>query len=366
MGGSSPPAPAPTHAAPGPDGRPPLPVPPIALDLFVLEWRLVLGDASADAELAALQAKRRGLDHFALTHALEALLAHRAGDFGAKEAALDRLSPDRAVGARRFLIDRDPGAVDALLRAHVAQYCEAARAHLPPHIPTPAGPCPTAGEPPSDYAAFEQWAGASHGERRIREWTTDDRAVRRANLVAELGVGPGESVADVGAGEGYFLDAFARAVGPSGRVTSLEVDPALVAHLRWYGDALGHAHAEARQTPLDRVDLEAGSQDVVFICEVMKAVVTNASAATPEGRAAARGWLQSAADGLKPGGRLVIIDHDFGERPHGPSLELLTALAAEVGLPHRADVPGYGGLNHVMVFTRDRPWTPSSTKPPAD
>ena len=76
--------------------------------------------------------------------------------------------------------------------------------------------------------------------------------------------------------------------------------------------------------------------------------------------------LQSAADGLKPGGRLVIIDHDFGDRPHGPSLELLTALAAEVGLPHRADVPGYGGLNHVMVFTRDRPWTPSSTKLPAD
>ena len=171
----------------------------------------------------------------------------------------------------------------------------AARAHLPPHIATPAGPCPTAGEPPSDYAAFEQWAGASHGERRIREWTTDDRAVRRADLVAELGVGPGESVAGVEAGEGYFLDAFARSVGPSGRVTALEVDPALVAHLRWYGDALGHAHAEARQTPLDGVDLEAGSQDVVFICEVMKAVVTNASAATPEGREAARDEIRRLA-----------------------------------------------------------------------
>lgn len=361
---SAPPAespPAPPVEAPAPQRA----VLPVALDLFVLEWRLVEGAGDLPGELAWLQRARQPLGHFPLTHGLEAFLADQVGDEAAREAALGRLRPDRAVAARHFFLDRPRAAVEALLAAHVAEYCSAVGNNLPPHLQLPEAPCPSGVDRPADYAAFEQWAGASHSEGRVQQWATTPDRLTRHDFVSQLGVARGESVADVGAGEGFFLDAFAQAVGPEGRVTAVEVDASLVEHLRWYAGALGHAHVAAQLAPFDRPALAPGAHDLVFVCEVLKAVVSNRTAATPAGRAAAVAWLQDAARALKPDGRLVVVDHDFGDAPDGPSFALLETLLAEVGLVHRVDLEGYGGLNHVLVFTRDKPWTPPRLGPPS-
>ncbi len=352
---------APPAAAPrAPTAKAPAPQPavlPVALDLFVLEWRLVEGAADLSGELAWLQRARQPLTHFSLTHGLEAFLADQVGDEAAREAALGRLRPARAVAARHFFVDRPRAAVEALLAAHVAEYCPSVGNNLPPHLQLPDAPCPSGEDRPSDYAAFEQWAGASHSEGRVQQWATTPDRLTREDFVSQLGVARGESVADVGAGEGFFLDAFAQAVGPEGRVTAVEVDASLVEHLRWYAGALGHANVSAQLAPLERPALARGAHDVVFVCEVLKAVVSNRTAATPAGRAAALTWLEDAAQGLKPDGRLVVVDHAFGDAPDGPSFSLLETLFAEVGLVHRVDLEGYGKLNKVLVFTRDKPWT---------
>src|SRR5215216_1579580 len=52
-----------------------------------------------------------------------------------------------------------------------------------------------------------------------------DRAGEAEQVMALAGVKPGMSVADVGAGEGYYTVRLARAVGPRGRVLAEDIVP---------------------------------------------------------------------------------------------------------------------------------------------
>jgi FkbM family methyltransferase len=49
--------------------------------------------------------------------------------------------------------------------------------------------------------------------------------------MAALALRPGETVADIGSGSGYFTLRFARAVGDAGRVVAVDVSPDMVRHL---------------------------------------------------------------------------------------------------------------------------------------
>src|SRR5215218_8079306 len=63
--------------------------------------------------------------------------------------------------------------------------------------------------------AGKRFAYSGFGRDR---WQQPDR------VVAELGLGPGDRVADLGAGGGYFTFRLARAVGPSGVVYAVDTD----------------------------------------------------------------------------------------------------------------------------------------------
>src|SRR4051812_28363072 len=91
---------------------------------------------------------------------------------------------------------------------------------------------------------------ASAGERRLFEATSHrrfddvrqwkpifedpkrDEWQKPAEVVRALGLEPGARVADLGAGTGYFMPYLSRAVGPSGTVFEVDVEPNLVVHLR--------------------------------------------------------------------------------------------------------------------------------------
>src|SRR5271157_1345335 len=51
-------------------------------------------------------------------------------------------------------------------------------------------------------------------------------------VVAKLGLKPGEAVADLGAGSGYFTMLFAKAVGPQGTVYAVDVLPEMLEYIR--------------------------------------------------------------------------------------------------------------------------------------
>lgn len=117
-------------------------------------------------------------------------------------------------------------------------------------------------------------------ERRIN----NGQPSAHAHWIAAADPRPGDHVVHIGAGTGYYTAILAHLVGPTGRVTAIELDTDLAARAR---ANLAHlSNVTAFQG--DGASLPFDPADVIYV---------NAGATRP-----ADAWL----DGLKEGGRLVM------------------------------------------------------------
>jgi cyclopropane fatty-acyl-phospholipid synthase-like methyltransferase len=115
-------------------------------------------------------------------------------------------------------------------------------------------------------------------------------------VMAALAIEPGERVADIGAGSGYFSIPIARAVGPDGKVWATDL----------YDDLIDHMKKRAAEEKLDNVEvlkvakddpmLPAGGVDTILLVDAYHYL---------EDRVA---YNRKMLECLAPGGRIVIID----------------------------------------------------------
>lgn len=120
-------------------------------------------------------------------------------------------------------------------------------------------------------------------------------------VIEALGLQPGLSVADIGAGSGYFTRRFVQAVTEKGKIYAIDVEP----------DMLQYAKASIARMPIpstvefilaqpDNPQLPPQSVDLVFLCNVYHHL---------DDRPA---YFSNVRPVLKSGGRIAIIDfyHD--------------------------------------------------------
>jgi ubiquinone/menaquinone biosynthesis C-methylase UbiE len=151
---------------------------------------------------------------------------------------------------------------------------------------------------PEDFAAY---LARLEGEDRAA-WQRPDE------VVAALGLAPGQIACDAGAGPGYFALRLARAVGPAGRVYAIDVEPRMIAVLEERVRAAGLGNV----TPI----LAAGGEPLPpEPCHAI--LIVNTYHHFPDGVAT----LRRLAGRLAPGGRLVNVDFHAGELPVGPPPE---------------------------------------------
>jgi len=157
---------------------------------------------------------------------------------------------------------------------------------------------------------------------------TRDAWQKPDEVVAALVLREGDLACDVGAGPGVFALRLARAVGPSGRVHALDVDPRMIAALEVRAREAGLANVRPLLARNGR-GLPPEPVDVVL--------VVNTFHHFPE----PAGYLRALAALLRPGGRLVNVDFHPGELPIGPtpdrkvSREAFLAAAEKAGLAVR-------------------------------
>lgn len=187
------------------------------------------------------------------------------------------------------------------------------------------------------------------------EFSTErDRDNRNeANTVMDLaGIKPGMSVADIGAGEGYYTVRLAERVGPKGRVLAQDID----------SDALRRIGARVENERLDNVSIKPGaaddprlptrSFDRVFLVHMYHEV------------AEPYAFLWRLWPSLKPGGRVIVVDIDRTTDRHGIPPALLFCEMEAVGFRldefHRK--PEIAGYYAQFVVVPVRP-EPASIKP---
>lgn len=125
-----------------------------------------------------------------------------------------------------------------------------------------------------------------------------DAARKPAEVLAFYGVKPGDKVADLMAGRGYYTAILSEAVGPSGRVYTVNPKPRDEATQRWKSPK--HANVKMADGPLDKLALpQDGSLDFVLIH-------LNYHDLPPEVRMAMNKRVLGA---LKRGGIYGVVDH---------------------------------------------------------
>lgn len=137
---------------------------------------------------------------------------------------------------------------------------------------------------------------------KVDEWTqkfeTESREIfhQRDQIAAAVGLKPGMSMADIGAGTGLFTLTFSQAVGESGKVYAVDIAKNFLEHIKARSTQARAANVQTIQCTERSVELPEASIDLAFICDVYHHFeYPQASLAT----------LHQA---LKPGGELVLID----------------------------------------------------------
>ena len=131
-------------------------------------------------------------------------------------------------------------------------------------------------------------------------------------VMATLAFSPGDQVADIGAGAGYFTIPIAKAVGPTGNVWAVDIEQAMLDHIEMRALAADLDNVRLHLVKADDPALEPHSLDTILMVDTLHYIDRRAEYATKLRRA------------LKPNGRLVIIEYkprSWEERPWGPPPE---------------------------------------------
>jgi ubiquinone/menaquinone biosynthesis C-methylase UbiE len=136
-------------------------------------------------------------------------------------------------------------------------------------------------------------------------------------LVRQLRLRPGEVVADIGAGTGYFSRRLAQTVGPSGRVLAEDVQPEMLALLKNLSVRLGLTNITPVLGKVTDPQLPAASVDLALLVDVYHEFDYPYE------------MMQGICRALKPGGRAVLVEYR-GEDPAVPIKPLHKMTQAQV------------------------------------
>jgi ubiquinone/menaquinone biosynthesis C-methylase UbiE len=134
----------------------------------------------------------------------------------------------------------------------------------------------------------------------IKKFESAEREVyaKRDEIVAALGLTPGMSVADIGAGTGLFTRLIAEKVGPKGKVYAVDIAQPFLAHIARDAKARGHDHVVTILSTQDSTNLLESSVNLAFLSDVYHHLER------PEK------MLASIRRALRSGGALIVIDFD--------------------------------------------------------
>lgn len=179
-----------------------------------------------------------------------------------------------------------------------------------------------------------------------------DRLGEAEQVIQIAGVAPGMSVADIGAGEGYYTVRLSPVVGKRGRVLAEDIVPETIEELaqRVHRENLDNVSVILGLP--DNPKLPAQSFDRVFLVHMYHEVESPYA------------FLWYLRGGLKPDGEIIVVDANRPTRRHGTPPKVLQCEFAALGLKLMQLQAIAGGEAYLATFRAAAPRPePSDIKP---
>ncbi len=173
-------------------------------------------------------------------------------------------------------------------------------------------------------------------------WATEtqrDKVDESGQIIRAMGLKPGMSVADLGAGSGYHTVRLARALGPESRIYAEDVMPDYLTGLQRRVKAEGLSNVTVLRGEPHDPRLPANSVDAAILVHMYHEIAQPFA------------FLFNLVPALKPGGRVGIIDLDRPIGEHGTRPALLTCELAALGYEEVSVTKLRGDVGYLAVFT---------------
>jgi SAM-dependent methyltransferase len=171
------------------------------------------------------------------------------------------------------------------------------------------------------------------GDLTIFDSPGRDERLQINRVMDILGITAGKTVADIGAGSGWFTMRAARRVGEDGVVYAADINPESI---RYVGDRARKEQLRNVKTVLSKADdplLPAGAVDAVLLLKTYHEVADPVA------------LLRNLRAALRPGAKVGIIDRNGNGEDHGVSREVVL---------HEATQAGYRLLEHYDFVKGDK------------
>lgn len=176
-------------------------------------------------------------------------------------------------------------------------------------------------------------------------WSSEpdrETADEAETVIKDLGIKPGMTVADIGAGEGYYEPHLSKHVGPVGTVVAQDLQPETLAALARRIDTLRLTNVLVARGEAHDPRLPANSVDVALLVHMYHEITSPYA------------LLWNLRNALKPGGRVAIVDADRETGDHGTPPQLLSCELAAVGYARQSFQPIGEGV-YLAVFAPQGP-----------
>lgn len=142
--------------------------------------------------------------------------------------------------------------------------------------------------------------GCTAFKRWLYEGFNREAWQHREEVIQALNIRPGDYVADLGSGSGYFTFLLAKTVGPSGKVYAIDIDADMNAYVAARAQEEGYTNIEVIRAKPDDPLLPENGVDLIFNCITYHHLEDRVS------------YFKNVSRYLRPGGRIAIID--FNEK----------------------------------------------------
>lgn len=119
-------------------------------------------------------------------------------------------------------------------------------------------------------------------------------------ILETLALRPGQTIADIGAGGGYFSLRFANAVGRNGRVYAIDTNPEFLEFIMNTADEKGLSNIKTVLAEEDKLILPEKSLDIIFLRNVYHHLPNRVE------------YFKNLKEFLKSGGKIVVIEYKRG------------------------------------------------------